>query len=105
AHGRGPVHRHRRRPRASRAHPARGPIDRVLTALALGVIFASGAGGFWPLVALEAVFGLMWALDFPARRTALYALLGAPRVAQAVSLETVSMQLGKMLGPLAAGLC
>lgn len=77
----------------------------VLTALALAVIFASGAGGYWPLVALEVVFGLTWALDFPARRTALYALLGAPRVAQAVSLETVSMQLAKMLGPLAAGLC
>ena len=77
----------------------------VLTALALVVIFASGAGGYWPLVALEVVFGLMWALDFPARRTALYALLGASRVAQAVSLETVSMQLAKMLGPLAAGVC
>ena len=77
----------------------------VLTALALAVTFASGAGGYWPLVALEVVFGLVWALDFPARRTALYALLGAPQVAQAVSLETVSMQLAKMVGPLAAGIC
>jgi MFS family permease len=77
----------------------------VLTALALALIFAGGWGGYGPLVALEIVFGLMWALDFPARRTALYALLGASRVAQAVSLETVSMQLAKMLGPLAAGLC
>jgi MFS family permease len=77
----------------------------VLTALAVAVIFAGGAGGFGPLVALEVVFGTMWALDFPARRTALYALLGASRVAHAVSLETVSMQLAKMLGPPAAGLC
>ncbi len=75
----------------------------VVTALALALLFAGGQGGYWPLVALEVVFGLMWALDFPARRTALYALLGASRVAQAVSLETVSMQLAKMLGPLAAG--
>ena len=77
----------------------------VVTALALTVIFALGRGGYWPLVALEVVFGLVWALDFPARRTALYAVLGAARVAQAVSLETVSMQLAKMLGPLAAGVC
>ena len=77
----------------------------LLTALALAAIFASGRGGFWSLVALEVVFGLVWALDFPARRTALYAVLGASRVAQAVSLETVSMQIAKMLGPLAAGLC
>jgi MFS family permease len=77
----------------------------VVTALALVVIFQHGWGGYWPLVTLEVVFGLVWALDFPARRTALYAVLGASRVAQAVSLETVSMQLAKMVGPLAAGFC
>jgi hypothetical protein len=44
-------------------------------------------------------------VDFPARRTALFALLGASRVAQAISLETVSMQIAKMLGPLAVGIC
>src|SRR5262245_25676631 len=77
----------------------------VVTALLLAAIFASGRGGYWQLVALEVVFGLVWALDFPARRTALYAVLGAARVAQAVSLETVSMQIAKMVGPLAAGFC
>lgn len=77
----------------------------AVAALVLTTIFALGRGGYWPLVALELVFGLVWALDFPARRTALYAVLGAPRVAQAVSLETVSMQIAKMVGPLAAGFC
>jgi len=77
----------------------------VVAALALAVIFASGLGRYAVLVAFEVVFGLVWALDFPARRTSLYALLGAPRVAQAISLETVSMQIAKMLGPLAAGAC
>src|SRR5262249_2835899 len=48
----------------------------VVTALALLLIFAHGRGGYGPLVALEALFGLLWALDFPARRTALYALVG-----------------------------
>jgi MFS family permease len=74
-------------------------------ALALAVIFWSGRGGFGALVTVEVVFGLAWALDFPARRTALYTLLGSARVAQAVSLETVSMQIAKVLGPLAAGVC
>jgi MFS family permease len=77
----------------------------LATALTLAVIFWSGRGGYWPLVTLEIVFGALWALDFPARRTALYSLLGAARVAQAISLETVSMQIAKMLGPLAAGAC
>jgi MFS family permease len=77
----------------------------LTTALALAAIFWSGRGGYGPLVTLEVVFGLVWALDFPARRTALYTLLGARRVAQAVSLETVSMQIAKVVGPLAAGVC
>jgi MFS family permease len=77
----------------------------VVTAVSLAAIFATGAGGYGALVALEVVFGALWALDFPARRTALYTILGAQRVAQAVSLETVSMQFAKILGPLAAGFC
>src|SRR5262245_10221956 len=76
----------------------------ALIGLALCAVFLSGRGGYWSLVALEGLFGAVWALDFPARRTALYALVGPSRVARAVSLETVSMQIAKMVGPLAAGL-
>lgn len=75
----------------------------VVTALALALIFGTGHGGYWPLVGLEALFGILWALDFPARRTALYSLVGPGRVATAISLETVSMQLAKMIGPVLAG--
>jgi len=77
----------------------------LVTALILAAAFGTGRGGYWTLVVLEVVFGMVWALDFPARRTSLYALLGASRVAQAVSLETVSMQIAKIVGPLAAGIC
>jgi len=75
----------------------------VATALALLLLFATGHGGYWPLVGLEMLFGVLWALDFPARRTALFSLVGAGRVATAISLETVSMQLAKMVGPVLAG--
>lgn len=75
----------------------------LVTALALAAVFAMGRGGFWPLVGLETLFGALWAIDFPARRTALYALVGSRRVATAVSLETVSMQVAKMVGPVLAG--
>ncbi|HXJ82346.1 MAG TPA: MFS transporter [Candidatus Methylomirabilis sp.] len=75
------------------------------TSLALAMIFGSGLGSYGTLIACEAVLGLMWTLDFPARRTALYSLLGPSRVAQAVSLETVSMQVAKIVGPLLAGAC
>lgn len=76
----------------------------VATGLALMLLFAAGHGSYWPLVGLEALFGALWALDFPARRTALYSLVGAGRVATAISLETVSMQLAKMVGPVLAGI-
>jgi MFS family permease len=75
----------------------------VGTGLALAAVFATGHGGYWPLVGLEILFGALWALDFPARRTSLYALVGHGRVASAVSLETVSMQVAKMTGPVMAG--
>jgi MFS family permease len=75
----------------------------LATGLALATVFAAGWGGFWPMVGLEVLFGVLWALDFPARRTALYALVGPRRVATAVSLETVSMQVAKMIGPVLAG--
>jgi hypothetical protein len=58
----------------------------VATALALFLLFATGHGGYWPLVGLEMLFGVLWALDFPARRTALFSLVGAGRVATAISL-------------------
>jgi MFS family permease len=75
----------------------------LLTAIALAALFASGRATYWILVGLEVIFGALWALDFPARRTALYSLVGPGRVATAVSLETVSMQLAKMIGPVLAG--
>src|SRR6267142_5244798 len=36
----------------------------LVTALALAAVFAAGRGGFWPMVALEVLFGALWALDF-----------------------------------------
>jgi len=77
----------------------------AVIALAFLAMFALDAAGYWPLVALEGAFGILWSLDFPARRTALFSMLGAARVAQAVSLETVSMQIAKMVGPVVAGAC
>ncbi|HUP35360.1 MAG TPA: MFS transporter [Candidatus Limnocylindria bacterium] len=75
----------------------------LVTGLALAGLFWAGWGRFWPMVGLEGLFGVLWAIDFPARRTALYALVGPRRVAGAVSLETVSMQVAKMIGPVLAG--
>ena len=71
--------------------------------LALVTGFATGRAGYWTLVGLELVLGAAWALDFPVRRTVLFALVGQARVTNAISLETVSMQIGKMVGPVLGG--
>jgi len=89
---------------------ARGPLLVVsqsmalAAAVALAVLFGSGHGGYQGLIAIEIVLGAAWALDFPVRRTALFALVGPAGVTNAVSLETVSMQVAKMIGPALGGL-
>jgi MFS family permease len=93
---------------ADRAHRGRVLLATqtlgLVTGLALAAVFASGHGGYWPLVGLETLFGVLWALDFPARRTSIFTLVGSRRVANAVSLETVSMQVAKIGGPVLAGI-
>jgi len=73
-------------------------------ALVLAVLFGMGLGRFWHLVTLEALLGVAWSLDFSARRTVLYTLVGTGRVTNAISLESVSMQGSKILGTTIGGL-
>jgi MFS family permease len=74
------------------------------SALVLAVFFGTGVGQLWQLIVLQLVLGTAWAIDFPARRTVLYTLVGRGRIANAISLESVSMQGTKMIGPLVGGL-
>src|SRR5262245_2882664 len=66
---------------------------------ALLVLFGAGRGRFGYLVALEVLLGIAWAIDFPSRRTAVYTLVGASRLTNAISLDSVSLQGTKVLGP------
>ena len=72
-------------------------------ALVLAALFGAGVGELWHLIALETVLGIAWAVDFPARRAVLFSLVGPKRVTNAVSLESVSMQGTKIIGPLLGG--
>lgn len=69
----------------------------------LAVLFAAGHGSLWWLIGLETLLGVAWAIDFPSRRTALFTLVGPKRVTNAVSLESVSMQGTKIIGPVVGG--
>jgi MFS family permease len=70
---------------------------------ALLLLFGTGRGGFTLLVLLEVLLGAAWAIDFPARRTAVYTLVGPGRLTNAISLDSVSMQGTKILGPIVGG--
>lgn len=75
----------------------------VVVALMLVVLFGAGIGELWHLIVLETVLGIAWAVDFPSRRAVLFTLVGSKRVTNAVSLESVSMQGTKIIGPLLGG--
>ena len=71
--------------------------------LLLAVLFATGQGGLWSLIVLETIMGIAWAIDFPSRRTVLFTLVGPKRLTNAVSLDSMSMQGTKIVGPIVGG--
>jgi predicted MFS family arabinose efflux permease len=75
----------------------------VTAAALLLLLFATGLGRYGPLVLVEVLFGIAWAIDFPARQSVLYTLVGPARVTNAISLESVSLQGARMLGAGAGG--
>ena len=79
-------------------------VMNVLASSTLAILFATGRAGFGILIAIQIVLGIAWVLEFPSRRTVLFVVAGRDRLTAAVSLETVSMQVAKMIGPLVGGL-
>ena len=57
----------------------------------------------WHLFAAAFIQGLTKAIEDPSRRTAIFDIIGSRRLVNAVSLDVISHNVGKMLGPVAAG--
>ena len=57
----------------------------------------------WHVFAAAFVQGLTKAIEDPSRRTAIIDIVGRRRLVNAVSLDVISQNAGKMLGPVAAG--
>jgi MFS family permease len=74
-------------------------------AVSLGLALLVGLGlfAFEHAVAAALLLGLQWAVDWPTRRALIPDLVGRELTSNAVALEAVSMNLSKVLGPLAAG--
>ena len=81
---------------------ARG-VAVVVTAILL-VLVASGGARPEHLFVGSLLLGWLYVLEFPSRRSFIYELVGSRELVGAMSLETISTTIGRLLGPLAGGI-
>jgi len=75
----------------------------ALPALALWGLVTSGSVEIWMVYALVLARGAVTAVDNPARQSFVVEMVGAERVVNAVSLNSVIVHTARILGPAAAG--
>ena len=76
----------------------------VTTTGAVLVLVLADAVEPWHVFIASFFLGGLFVLEFPSRRSLIYDLVGSDRIVSAMSLETISMTLGRFMGPFLAGL-
>ena len=76
----------------------------LLVAAGLLILLILGIVHPWHVFVAILLQGTAKVLDDPTRRAALFDLAGPERIAQAMALETITNNVGKILGPIAGGL-
>ena len=74
-----------------------------LLALTLGLLVVTGAVQLWMVVVLAVLFGLINAVDNPARQSFALEMVGRGRLRNAISLNSVLVNVAAALGPAVAG--
>lgn len=74
-----------------------------LLALVLGLVVATGTVQLWMVYALAAGLGFVNLIDNPARQTFVLEMVGPEELANAVTLNSVMVNLARVIGPAAAG--
>lgn len=74
-----------------------------LLALTLGVLVATGAIRLWMLYVLALGLGLVNAVDNPTRQTFVHELVGAHHLGNAVTLNSIIVNVSRVIGPAIAG--
>ncbi len=69
----------------------------------LTAVVALGSVQPWHLFLASLLLGWLYVLEFPSRRSFIYELVGGRRIVGAMSLETITVTIGRFLGPLLAG--
>jgi MFS family permease len=71
----------------------------IAACLGMTLVLAGGAVKPWQAYLPILITGTAWALGFPSRRALIFDLLGASGVTNAVALDTVGMNVSRVLGP------
>ena len=69
----------------------------------LTVLVTTGGIQPWHLFLGSLLLGLLYVLEFPSRRSFIYELVGGRRIVGAMSLETITVTIGRFLGPFLGG--
>ncbi len=75
----------------------------VVVAAILLALVANGEVSPEHLFIGSLLLGWLYVLEFPSRRSFIYELVGGHQVVGAMSLETITTTIGRLIGPLAAG--
>jgi MFS family permease len=75
----------------------------IVQALTLGVLDVSGAVQLWHVYLLALVLGITSAIDVPVRQSFLVEMVGPTDLPNAVSLNSVTFNLARIVGPAVAG--
>ncbi len=75
-----------------------------LTAMVLGVLEITGLLQIWHLYLLVLVFGVLSAIDTPTRLSFVVEMVGPESLANAVALNSASVNAARLVGPAVAGL-
>lgn len=76
----------------------------VLASCALAFLMLTDTVRVWHAYATMLITGACWALSFPARRAAIFDLVGPTGVTNAIALDAIGMNGSRMVGPGVAGL-
>ena len=75
----------------------------LLCAVAMTILLQTDEIRFWHTYLLIFISGIGWALEMPSRRLAVHDLIGRSGLTNAVALDSVGMNISRMLGPALAG--
>ncbi len=69
----------------------------------LTVLVATGNIQPWHMFTASLLLGWLYVLEFPSRRSFIYELVGGRQIVSAMSLETITVTIGRFVGPIFAG--